>query len=358
MGLLIMHSKRIQWLDFAKGVTILLVVLSHSTLIAKRICGNSIGLLLINYVVSTVIMPLFFAISGFLYHPVRSGKDYLILLYKKITSFVIPYSLFTILYVWLFDGLGGYRSIYNFAGIKTNLTFIGALLKSTSYLWFLYALFFIFLLVGLLDLLKISLKYQLILALIAVLGESIGLPPFTNYGYNPLAGILGYWLFFIIGFVIHKYHWNPDDLHWLMIVALWLILMIVQVRWTSVHYFTDGIQLPDLLTKLLSVGIGFPFFIRAKHGQIFDYFDRYGKMTLVIYLVHYLWLMLMLKVALMLHLNDYHVNNLIGVIVICAMAWCLSAVTCKLIKRCGWLEFWLYPRKYVDKWICDFGGKC
>ncbi|GMA67576.1 hypothetical protein GCM10025884_12030 [Leuconostoc gelidum subsp. gelidum] len=75
-----MAKKRIMWLDFAKGITVFLVVIVH---VVEGIYKTemyhqydtfseiTMGLLF------TIVMPIFFALSGYVYNPVQNGQEFL-----------------------------------------------------------------------------------------------------------------------------------------------------------------------------------------------------------------------------------------------------------------------------------------
>ena len=88
--------KRIAWLDLAKGITIFFVVLVHVlegiyktgqyrqfNFFAEATMG----------ILFTFVMPVFFALSGFVYKPVSGCKELLAGLKKKIISLGVPLSL-------------------------------------------------------------------------------------------------------------------------------------------------------------------------------------------------------------------------------------------------------------------------
>lgn len=63
-------SKRIEWVDFGKGVTILLVVIGHvaSGLTTSNRFNNSAKMLLVLVEMMYIFhMPVFFALSGFFF---------------------------------------------------------------------------------------------------------------------------------------------------------------------------------------------------------------------------------------------------------------------------------------------------
>ena len=73
-----MNTKRIQYLDIAKAIGIILVIIGH-------ISQNEI----ITSVIYSFHMPLFFILSGYLYHKGNTKN--------KIKKILIPYFLFSII---------------------------------------------------------------------------------------------------------------------------------------------------------------------------------------------------------------------------------------------------------------------
>ena len=159
---------RISWIDFGKGFTIFLVVVAHTF---SGIYTNNIYSDGFNTVIEVLgeslflfIMPVFFSLSGYLYKAPRTFHEYVIMLKKKAWNLLIPYVVFSIIYV-LMNQIGDKSSEYTWR----SLLHIYAM--PISYLWFLYILFFIFVLVGALSLIRISINYQIcgyLLAFIAV----------------------------------------------------------------------------------------------------------------------------------------------------------------------------------------------
>jgi uncharacterized membrane protein YcfT len=57
-------TRRMDWIDFAKGVSIFLVTLYHATLFLNAGEYHVVQIMKFNEIISTVRMPLFFTISG------------------------------------------------------------------------------------------------------------------------------------------------------------------------------------------------------------------------------------------------------------------------------------------------------
>lgn len=124
-----MNSKRISYIDMAKGIGIILVVFGHSTFPTNEM----------NQWIASFHMPLFFILSGMLLcHTGAHEKPFSVLLHKKARTILIPYLSFSALSIL-------FSLILNTSSPTTYL--LDALLQTIlfygiSVLWFLPTLFF------------------------------------------------------------------------------------------------------------------------------------------------------------------------------------------------------------------------
>lgn len=128
-----LKKRRVDYLDMVKGIGIILVVAGHSQYLAK----NALT------VIYSFHMPLFFIISGMVSCHIGEEKCPMRqILKKKLRSLMIPYTVFSLIYLAIY---GGY--FCHVAGYLTPETIkayaVQALsLDGMSVLWFLSALFF------------------------------------------------------------------------------------------------------------------------------------------------------------------------------------------------------------------------
>jgi len=124
-----MTSKRITYIDMAKGIGILLVVFGHSSFPTPEV----------NQWISSFHMPLFFLLSGILLaHTNAHEKEMSTLIKKKARSILIPYFSFSILSI-LFTAI---LDIASFGAYLPNALMQTIVFYGISVLWFLPALFF------------------------------------------------------------------------------------------------------------------------------------------------------------------------------------------------------------------------
>ncbi len=124
-------SGRIGYLDMAKGIGMLLVVIGHAEYVSAPIR---------QYIVSFH-MPLFFLISGMLiWYKDEEHREWPELISKKICGLMVPYAIFSLLYFviessrLLIKGLEGWGNIF-------RSLYQSVVLQGVSALWFLPALF-------------------------------------------------------------------------------------------------------------------------------------------------------------------------------------------------------------------------
>lgn len=124
-------SKRVVWIDIAKGLLILLVILGH--------CDINDD---IKYVIYSFHMGAFFFLSGLTFSPKRPPKDFFI---KKLKTLVLPYIMFSVvLTVYNFTKHVVFDSAFNLKdAILSFLIPISGRYESSVYgLWFLPCIFF------------------------------------------------------------------------------------------------------------------------------------------------------------------------------------------------------------------------
>lgn len=161
------EHKREKWLDVAKGIAIIAVVIGHvvASYHNSGLLIGAVGLNLFHSFIASFQMPLFFAISGYLYMAtdkpdITIGKK----ISKKVISYGIPYIVFSIGY-WL---LKAFTSEY----VNTKLSIADLILiplYPISFMWFIYALLLMTVIAILLDNRKISIKTTLLISFIAML---------------------------------------------------------------------------------------------------------------------------------------------------------------------------------------------
>lgn len=227
-------KERIEWIDTAKGICILLVVLTHA--------ANPLG---ITYPLADVLitfrMPLYFILSGLFFKTYNGFGDFIV---RKINKLIIPYTFFFLLlsvfipfalYQWFDFTIWGYtgNGIHNLAYIfSENLT-------PNPAIWFLVSLFEVNILFYLIYLIaqKSTRKKLCIIILTLIIGftgliisiDGIKWPYYLDTSFSALP-------FFVFGWYIRNesnYLYEKKSKLYILIIAAIAFALIV-------HYFSFG----------------------------------------------------------------------------------------------------------------------
>lgn len=184
------QAGRIDWLDVAKGGSILLVVLYHSTMYMRLEDQASYAFVQLNTLMEPVRMPLFFCISGFLAAGMfrRSWGD---LLRRRILLFAYLFALWTLIR-FLFYRYAMDNTLTPHEG-DSHLDLLSAWLVPSSGLWFIWAL-------ALYALVAKALRPWALPALAVATAISVatfaGFLPLTSFAHH---NVLAYAPFFLAG---------------------------------------------------------------------------------------------------------------------------------------------------------------
>jgi len=328
-------KNRIQWLDFGKGFTIFFVLVVHvveGMYKTGQFSKYNILSELLMCSIFTFIMPCFFALSGFLYKSPSSIRIYLNMIKKKGINLLIPYVVFSIVYVVMQH----FSSVNDLNSWKSLLTIY---VSPISYLWFLYVLFFIFIMVGLMDLFKVSDNIQLVIYfIIFIVNQFLNLPFFLN-------GTFTWAICFYLGKIIKN---NLNIFNNKSFVICSSIIMFIALLWQyslgREWFETNDLTLITFVSKICSIFFMFYIFMNIKHKKSFDYFMKYGKYSLIIYLVH-APVASSLRILLMkLGLSNYYVL----LVTITALSWFISILVCYLSDKSKAINAIFFPYKYLE----------
>ena len=185
---------RVNWVDTAKGVGIILVVLGHVMrgLVNSQIWSATPTNRFFDGWIYAFHMPLFFFLSGLFV--VRSlKKPWLSFLSEKLRTLAYPYFVWSTITLIIKSPLG---AITNRANGLTELPLI--LYRPVEQYWFLYSLFVLLVL--------ISVLLRLRFGILAVLGLAIliypGVLPLSNYGWVVMAEASTYAIYIALGVIV------------------------------------------------------------------------------------------------------------------------------------------------------------
>lgn len=191
--------KRSAWVDYAKGIGIILVVYGHVSrgIVSSGLMIDSSLFQYIDSVIYTFHMPLFFFLSGLFLLSSFDAKGFSQVASSKLDTILYPYVIWSLLQ-------GGVEVVLsNYTNGNVTLSEVFALFISPrAQFWFLYALLLVFL-TSLLALYFVGHKVLPALFLVSVLSYILGpnadLPQIFKY-------ISGFLVFFLMGSIFQKFN--------------------------------------------------------------------------------------------------------------------------------------------------------
>lgn len=278
-------------LNILRAFAILLVVLRHcfapfmGIWPVSSFYEYSFATDVIGKYISTISMPLFVFISGFLYSYLRNNlkkyPTFKILLKKKTARLLRPYFILAPIY------------IYFFVDYTSNIDFLNHLWKGAGHLWFLLMIFTVFMLFYPLE---NYLKQNPIKSFIVIIFLFFLYPGFSVIEIYPLSKFFHYLPFFYIGYL---FHYKNKFLTKLIKDKFWLLFIIHSLLFIasfSIPEFIENGILKTLFkayiilpTGLVSVSMLYVLFTNAKNlnkiipRSIVTYLN---KTSYYIYLIH------------------------------------------------------------------------
>lgn len=338
-------KQRIVWLDFAKGFTMLLVIVAHCVGNIVRhadVQSNTLVFMhILQYYSYLIIMPVFFAISGYLFNPdkIDSWKKYRNLLKKKAFQLGVPYIFFSVFLTFCAIILNIKMSVIS---SPTDLLLI--FVRPIGYLWFLYALYLCFVVVGLFQLFNIKMTQQFLIYLIlTILFEFV---PNTNF-FAFFFQVFSWILCFYIGIVLKKKIYILYNKLYLVIALLsFTISSFLQIMLDKSWYaHSDFFQFSNTLAKLSCILLVFKLYISVnKNNIIVRTFAKYGVDSLIIYLIHPIIIVILRKVFLNIGID----NSIFLLILMTFLTWYICIVSIKIIKKVKLFDIIFYPTKYIN----------
>lgn len=334
-------KKRIEWLDFGKGVTISCVLLGH--VITAILTNDQINLKQINlgilsyfnYIIFLMIMPVFFAISGFLYKPSRNLNDIKIKLQRKFVSLFFPYLIISLIYILmsLFSG----NTVQGANGINSIFTIWYSPLGS---LWYLYVLLAIFIISDILIFFIKTIQHEITLLIVCMLTGLL-------IQESVVSKTLTFLVCFHFGYLIKKYSmlYKIDTAHYKILLAGFAISsfipVLMQENWSM---NSNQFSLYNLIPKLVIIPVALNLFIQVeKNSCLNSIFKLLGRESLIIYLVHVPAILILERISYRLNIDDIFISllvYLIGSLFICLIfIW--------MAKRVKLIDFLFYPGKYI-----------
>lgn len=331
--------KRIEWVDFGKGFTIFLVVVGHvfSGMFQSRSFIESKNLIFILTQSMYIFhIPVFFLLSGYLFKPLNSWKEFFNEVIKKLIILGIPYVFYSVVQ-FILQKIGG--SSVRAAASFYDLLNIWRIPYGVA--WYLLTLWWISIIFGVISI-KIKNHFVLFCISFILLISNFML----NYDIYLMNKITLWSSFYILGYllrktkIIEKYKVVLGIVSGVILVVYLLICIQYGIK-DIISYVKPGFA---GLLFFASVILAASIYPKLNLIPIFgDYFRNLGKDSIVIYLVH-----APIASVTRIFLLKFGVTNLLVHIVIgTVFAWYGSIFAIYLMNKIPYIDFVFYPMKYL-----------
>jgi uncharacterized membrane protein YcfT len=346
----LLKKSRLPWVDYLKGIAILLVVYRH-VVSGIQLSGTTVpsGVITANMIFFSFRMPLFFLLSGLFIGGSLAKRTTGQLIYNKFETLVYPYLVWAVLLITLEIPLSRYT---NSPKGLINYTYILYQPREVDQLWCLPALFninVVFLLV------KTKLKARPWMNILLGLALYF-IAPFLDR-YSMISDWMTFYLFFVIGNTIAPFFFRESVQNFFK--NPWSLLMIAIPFFLTQFYYlqhqnrflflaaTDTFAQIQLLVISL-IGCGSMFFLafQLQRLNILAFLRILGFHSLYIYVMH-------VPVASCVRIvlkNIFHVHAPLVLLTIgLAMAVTLPVVIYNLFIFEGPLWWLFFLKKYKTR---------
>ena len=335
-------KQRYQWLDIAKGIAIILVVIGHvvsSYHSSKLYLDNNLFIIVHNFAYSFH-MALFMIVSGFLF--ALSSKKRISIrskeIKKKIINYGIPYVIFSFVW-WIFK-------IVLASHANTQVSIYDLLLipiYPISFMWFIYALLIMQLIQLFLE--PKTLRYKVTHLLIAfaflLLQPTLSqLLEIIHFEDLIICDVMKFYLYFLLGIYFPDIFESILKITWLKWGIFFLIFILM---FSCNEYFSIENKIVKLLLALVGSYIVLSFSYSLKQNKILEFL---GKNSLPIYVLH--GLAIAATRSIITHLYDGSDYYGVFPLFLCSVMGVLIPVIIYLILRKIWkFDFIFSPGKYI-----------
>ena len=317
-----MEKKRDYWVDNVKVVACILVVLGHffQSMVKAEIIADSSLYQWFNTTIYYFHVPLFFICSGYLYQKyskVDSVNSWFRNVLKKGLALGVPYFTFSTV-TWVLKTIFSESVNQQIGGLAGTL-----FLHPTAPYWYLYCLFFIFLITPTF----VSKKTNMIGLIIAFAMKFVSLAGVGTSIYA-IDTILANEIWFVLGMSI-----NWLELSWVkpqfgvILFGLFLVLSILPVDFWGMSFVFGIIACLGVVMMLYKTKYDSPL----------------ARYTMPIFLMHTLFAATMRSVLLKLGIGSSVIHVVLGL----GISFVGPIIAAWIMKKTKWLEFSLYPNKFV-----------
>jgi fucose 4-O-acetylase-like acetyltransferase len=318
-----MSNDRSDWVDYAKGLGIILVVYGH---VARGVFNAGIPMpesvyFLIDSIIYSFHMPLFFFLSGLFFFQSLNRKGSKVLIFSKVDTILYPYLLWSLLQGSIEVFLSNFTN-----GSKSWHEVLQLLWEPQAQFWFLYALFFVFIISTIICSTKARNHSELILFIASLLYLY---PIILSAHYIPFV-VSKYLVYFCAGIVFMK-HVNIKRLATLQMLLVTFFIFVL-AQWLFHGYFSLNYTNSGLGALLLAfVSITFVVSLSGVLAEkSLKWLALMGVMSMQIYLMHVLaGSAARIMLSSLFNIQSYSIHLVIG----CIFAILGSVVTVQIIDK-------------------------
>lgn len=339
-----MERQREYWVDYTKVFACILVVLGHllQGLNRANIQWNNNLYVYINAFIYIFHMPLFMCLSGYLYKKytkIKDWKEYFIFVKKKFINLGIPYVVFYISYVlmnMLFSS-----SVNSQKGIQDILNI---LTDPMPPFWFLYALFFIFLVIPILE--KIFKDNKNVIILTLFLAHIINV--YIQTGIYAIDIVAEYAIYFYFGaYLSDKLKSSFKSKNVTILLIGFVILSLLYCYITLNNIITNNITiLIKLILAIIGIIVNIQLFKNiSKYIEKNNLFYLLSKYTFPIYLMHTFFSAGIRIVLLKLNIDNFYIQFILGF----GLGIVGPILVAKILEKIKYGNIILYPLKTIKE---------
>jgi fucose 4-O-acetylase-like acetyltransferase len=267
------NSTKYEWVNYAKGIGIILVVYGH---VARGVFNAGMTedekfFRLVDAVIYSFHMPLFFFLSGLFFVSSLSKRGGKGLVVSKLGTIVYPYIIWS-----LIQGVLSY-SLQNITNYKTTVSEVLSLLwLPQDQFWFLYALFVVFIFY--------TFVYGLFENVFALFALSLFLYIFKGdlrISWSVANAAINFGVYFCAGMLFSHYKTNEFKVSVLWVLVMVVLFIVSQFCFHNQFYTGDVIKL-----IMAFIGIGMVVVISNFLTERCNLLKQLGRCSLEIYLVH------------------------------------------------------------------------
>lgn len=323
---------REKWVDDVKVIACILVVLGHffQSMTKANILPENDLYKWFNTTIYYFHVPLFFICSGYLYQKysrVNSVGSWRRNVAKKILALGVPYVTFSTA-TWVLKKVFSSSVNDQIGGLGDTLLFHPA-----SPYWYLYALFSIFILTPTFKSVKMAVGGLVVAIAMKTIVLSGG-----GYGVYAVSTVLSNEIWFVLGMSVCAFNvqLKGRKVQGTICGLLFMILSVVVYKAEiSGGVIPFAMGLLACVAVILMVAGG-----ERRFGRGMDFLAKY---TMPIFLMHTLFAAPMRSVLLKLGIGSSVIHVVLGL----GISFVGPIIAAWIMKKTKWLEFFLYPNKFV-----------